>query len=439
MRRFDSKVWFDESPEDHHKIMLNFKIRLLLEGVGHRETKLATTIYGVTDSLTSRLNELACGMQRAEVLRAVCKTMFCRYNYGIFRLLSRPSKHEYIPSPEMDDDTDIERSTLVVALSAGYCELEKQMLESGIGLNFKPRYFETPFQVAIRLDRSSLVRQLLDTGLEARKQPNLHMVLQHAARYGRLDVVNMLMEPKYLMRLYGGDYRKALELALEMDQLEIANIIFKSHAQIQHHRMLQKRDLFWWACRRGWDELVVEMLYAGIDPNNIRFDSDGTSMSAAVVGGHCSTIAILLERGCLVRKFAKDAFSYAAKVGKIEVLEMMLGKDLGLFEPPSRSDTPSVHLAFFAAAEAGRIEVTEFLLHRGFDIDSFQGPVSRSRLLRAVIRAKQLEMLQWLVSRLGMSIAEYPDCQGTMLLDVLKIGRPEMVDFLFEHGMKKQT
>lgn len=417
--------------------MSNFKTRLLLENIrceGQNRSKYATTIHGIADYLVALLSEVSNGVQRTRVLRDVCQTFLVLRRCVFVGLTSQPEK-EYIPYPDKNDDKDIARSSLIVAISAGYYEVVKKMLESGRKLYCKTRYFEMPLQVAIRVGRPCLVKKLLEIGMEEGvHQACRRVALQHAVRYGRVDIVKVLMEPKYQMRFHGNRYNKALEIAVETNHLEIAEFLIVSHEQVQH-TVLRKKELFWWACRRGYDSLVVRMLDAGVDPNTVRFDSDSIPICAAAVGGHCSTMKILFDRGCLLNKFGKDAFCHAAKAGRIEVLEFILRRDeLALFRP---FDRPSMHRAFSAAAQAGQIKVIEFLLDRGFDMNLPEISWCCRRVIRPVVSSNQHEMLRRLISKSGFPLNQYPDSQGNddcPMMDALSYGRPNMVDLLFQLG-----
>lgn len=118
------------------------------------------------------------------------------------------------------------------------------------------------------------------------------------------------------------------------------------------------------------------MLDAGIDAKMIKYiewrgpspcgsivSGSSTALCGAAIGGHSSTVRILLNQGCHIRRFNRDAFECAASVEHFDILK--------IFFESGQDVIPSIHRTFCSAAHAGNTKLTEFLIDHGFNIDLY--------------------------------------------------------------------
>ncbi|KAF4632721.1 hypothetical protein G7Y89_g5406 [Cudoniella acicularis] len=185
------------------------------------------------------------------------------------------------------------------------------------------------------------------------------------------------------------------------------------------------------AARRGCNDLINQILDIGTDANP-EIDRH-SSISAAAEAGHCSTVALLLPRGASPSYRREDALSEAAAGGHLDIINLLY---------PSLTDSDAgerITHAFTAAVGAGSRVSAQYILDRGFDLNSDEMKLRRRFIFDSAIRNLKYDMICWLVLDLGFNINSYGDdfrLEDCSIVDAMLRGDSEVVRLLFQLGAK---
>ena len=404
----------------------------------HGQIAIKVAVHAVADELVSCMIECEHTLDRLDVLQSICKTaLACRGYWKLFYDLEDADEGS-IQTPEESRSQDIQASSFIVALASRYTEVQAEYLRRGFDSNVQTRYFGSPLQIASQYGYCDTVETLLDSGADINQlaYSTRWTALETAAWHGHIDVVRLLLHPKYNLRTSTPNFGEAACKAVKRRHPEIASIILNRNAKIP---LYSQKGLCWLAAKHGYDEIVTKMLDAGLDQNTIN-NGEGTALSGAAENGHCSTVALLLDRGANVRQFSHDAFICAAEGGQLEVLDMMLKRGIDM-EVRNR-----MFQAFVAASIAGQIQAADFLINHGLHIKSPESKGWRYYALWNAMKMNRLDMVRWLFLTLrlcpdGEAEVVDGDHLGTFaktppMVYALDVGTLEMVSLLLELGAK---
>lgn len=314
-----------------------FQLRLI---VGHVESEHYSqdprTVFlrAVVDDLLSHM----AGCEKSEILQSTCNTMLtCHGFWKTCRYLEISDFPSALLGPQ--SAKIIEVSSFIVALASHHTEVQSKFFRDGIGINFPTEFFGFPLGVAARFGYFDTAALLLDSGADVNHDCYAfnRSALEIASWYGHTDVDKVLLDPKYNLDNLSYFSRDATWKAVKRKHPEIATMILNRNPNVDNAK---RRDICMSAARHGYEDLVLQMLDAGVNANingkvyddiiHDKSDDSGTPIFEAAKNGHCSIVALLLDRGAEVEYYGHDAFLGAARAGQIKVLDLMLKRGVDM-------------------------------------------------------------------------------------------------------------
>ncbi|XP_053681913.1 26S proteasome non-ATPase regulatory subunit 10-like [Sabethes cyaneus] len=128
------------------------------------------------------------------------------------------------------------------------------------------------------------------------------------------------------------------------------------------------RFLLHWAALRGRELMVEELLKKAPEQLDAEDDTSATPLILATLGGHLSTVRLLVAKGATVNHRnwqGHSSLQYACSKGHLEIVKHLLeqgGADVNVVD--KRNDTP-----LHRVASQGRVEILKYLLERSAAVD----------------------------------------------------------------------
>ena len=290
---------------------------------------------------------------------------------GLYHLI--PDLHDHSPhrlnKPDMHGITPlhlacIHRHKLVVRALLSIKEIDVNMIDKG---------GRSPLSFAAENGDIHIVRQLLDHGDVQVQHVNAALIF--AAKKSQAEIVEVFLRYKGVdVNVIDTEGRSPLSIVAENGDIHIVRqLLDHSDVQVQH---VNAALIF--AVKKSQVEIVeVFLRYKGVDVNVI--DTEGRSpLSFAAENGDIRIVRQLLDRGDLQVQQVNVALIFAARSGKVEIVEVFLrykGVDV------KESGTIALH----AAACIGAVKVVEVLLKEEMiDINAKTKPSGPSPFLKGV-------------------------------------------------------
>ncbi|KAB8290368.1 hypothetical protein EYC80_010801 [Monilinia laxa] len=261
-------------------------------------------------------------------------------------------------------------NALIAAASHGNIKLMSLILDRGADINALTDYGDTALAIASDTfwkAYPNAVKFLLDRGADV----NLHFSsvgyslggppIQRAAKRGRLEIVQMLVNAGADLNAGAGRAGTALCAAASNGHIEICQLLLNLGADI-HAGGMNGTGLHG-AAEWGHVE-ILRLLLA----NGARIDNDckmwGTALQMAAIQGRLNSFCFLLGKGADIHHiggYHHNVLQASAHGGNVEIVEQCLdsGIDVNI-----RGDG-EVQTPLLAAVQQGHAEVVKLLLDRG--------------------------------------------------------------------------
>ncbi|KAL2825089.1 ankyrin repeat-containing domain protein [Aspergillus cavernicola] len=142
------------------------------------------------------------------------------------------------------------------------------------------------------------VQRVLNTGFRGYSDEGLSSSLCSAARYGREDVLRLLLEEGADNCMEGEYGEPAVEVAVIRGPLNVLAILLEYGQPLEVYPLLGANDLLRLAVDNGHAEMVRFLLEKNVPVNGIsRMGFEGTALMRAVYSGGEEIVHLLLEAG----------------------------------------------------------------------------------------------------------------------------------------------
>jgi ankyrin repeat protein len=257
----------------------------------------------------------------------------------------------------------------------------KLLLEAGAAVSVPDDTGATPLHIAARLGSVELCQLLIETGakINAEGTRNDPGVLHEAAKNGHVEALSLLLEAGAHVDALNRSGHTAFFSAVVKGQEEVATFLLgkKADSRIPGSFWSVSSDM--WletsallpAAASGDHRIVEILLKQGLDVNERIKDT--TPLSAAVWGGHRSTVRLLIDAGADWRwtdSMDRTLVDVATSEGHLDVLRILLDEGLDVdsmaaypSNPGERRKTPLMW-----AILRGDHDVVEVLVQKGANI-----------------------------------------------------------------------
>jgi ankyrin repeat protein len=188
-------------------------------------------------------------------------------------------------------------------------------------------------------------------GSEVKLTPMKATPLMVAVQAGYMEIVKLLQD------------KPPSPAVLLKQSSEIVEMLVKSGASFMQLLHPQEKSPLTWATAMGQTEIVKIFLQHGASPNGV--DQFGCSLLlTAAESGQAAVVKLLLDNGAnLLEASSIPLIFRAAALGHTDVVEVLLGKDIGINDA-YRSET-----LLSKAASGGHLALVKMLISKGADVN----------------------------------------------------------------------
>jgi ankyrin repeat protein len=383
-----------------------------------------------------------------------------RGNGAIVRLLLSHSK------AELNVKGQRRMTPLLLALSRGYAEVVKYLLEAGadvtladeagntalyqaVGrghaeivrlllshskaeLNVKGQRGMTPLLLALRQGYTEVVKYLLEAGADVTLTDEAgNAALHQAAGRGHGAIVRLLLShSKAELNVKGQRGMTPLLLALSRGYAEVVKYLLEAGADVTLVDEAGNTALYQ-AVGRGHVEFVRLLLSRSKAELNVRGQHGMTPLLLALSRGHAEVAKYLLEAGAdvtLADEAGNAALHQAAGRGHGEIVRLLLSHSKAELNVRGECGMTPLLLAL----SQGHAEVVKYLLEAGADV-TLADEAGNTALHQAVGRG-HVEFVRLLLSHSKAALNVRGQGGMTPLLLALSQGHAEVVKYLLEAG-----
>ncbi|MBC8243066.1 MAG: ankyrin repeat domain-containing protein [Verrucomicrobia bacterium] len=243
--------------------------------------------------------------------------------------------------------------------------------------------------------------------------------LHYAVLKSQADAVALLIKSKVDLNAQDGTRRTALDIAFEMDNLEIVQMLVDAGAELQSLADAAKSNHFgivqfhidqgvdfgkpesgsgyalMYAITNDHVEMYKLLLKHGAKPTHSDEERSWNALSSAVWKRNPGTVQLLIDHGADVNhldQYGENVLAQAVVTGNREVVELLIDNGINVNQSSKRGWTPLGH-----AAHYGLAEMVELLIQRGAKVNPGTKHAD-SPLMRALYRGDQ-DWRKWLVKQ----------------------------------------
>ena len=281
--------------------------------------------------------------------------------FGDFASVNKLLKQGANPNARANDRTG--RSAVILAAAAGHVDIVEALLESEAKVDERDKTGHTALNWAAMRRRTQVAEILLNKGGDINTQNNNGVSPVHYAIGTRnIPMLKLLVANNANLEVEGSENKMTpLLLAIELDDIESLNILFKEGVKVN----TSNRDNFsplMAAAEKGQNQ-IVQMLLSRNAEINAQDNRHLTVLIYAADNMHVETMKLLLAAGADTN--ARDikgrtAVMRAATQGYAEVIRILYANGADVNAPDSYQRT-----ALMLAAAAGQQDAVKVLLESG--------------------------------------------------------------------------
>ncbi|XP_038064294.1 transient receptor potential cation channel subfamily A member 1-like isoform X2 [Patiria miniata] len=298
--------------------------------------------------------------------------MACATGHQTFiQCLLQSASQQGLKSQDLLMDTDNEMKTVLhIAVSNGYLELARFLVDSGADVNAQNELGQTPLHLTAVVGNTDMAELLLDFGASIKKGDNdLMTPLHRAAMYNRLSMVQLLLDKGANINAREKDDFTPLLCACWRGHGEIVNLLIRRGANLRLHDHEQKTCLHW-SVEMGHVEIVKSLFEAG-GPLMLGFQdrTDQTVLHYAAEIANVELLNLLLDKGAKADTRdidEKTPLHIASQFGHLACVEILLKHCPNLLN----ADDVDGMTPLLLASHNGHPNIVRFLLDTGADIAS---------------------------------------------------------------------
>ncbi len=258
--------------------------------------------------------------------------------------------------------------------------------------------------------------------------------LMVAAKYGRTEMVSLLLDYGADIDISDADGEKALLYAAEKGHAEVISLLIEKEANI-HAENLDGYTVLTFKVIEGNIAMVKQLLELGANVNIV--DSDGkTPLLLAAEKGHAEIFALLLDAGADIH--AKDGYGntvlmYVAGGGNVTIMQKLLTPKLDVNVNVSNKLGTT---ALMCALNEGHVEVASMLIDAGASVhavDKFGKTV-----LKGAIILRNVAIVEKLLA-LGVDVNAGPKNSRTALTLAVICDQIDILKVLLKHGARVEN
>ena len=347
------------------------------------------------------------------------------YNY-------KPEVVELLLSQGVKIEEDIKRKVLHWACKWRHIKVVRQLINKGVNLEEKDEGGKTPLELAIEdnLEKPEVVGLLLEHGVKVEENVQ-QKVLHWACRNGHAAVVQQLINEDVNLEKKDEWGNTPLEISIESAKFEIAELLLSRGVKIEED---DKRQVLYWACRRGHVKVVQRLINEGV--NLEEMDEWGrTPLEISIESANPLVVELLLDRGVkLEENFKLKIYHWACKYKHANVIQQLINKCVNCEENLKEQDVGGkTPLELAIELYLDEPEVMELLL----DQEEIKEDDKRQVLYWAC-RKGQVKVVQQLLeySIFEENLKEMDEWGKTPLEVAIENDNPLVVELLLDQGVK---
>ncbi|MBZ8179093.1 ankyrin repeat domain-containing protein [Oscillatoria salina] len=283
----------------------------------------------------------------------------------------------------LDNGTDIDlednqgATPLMLTVQHNFLNLAELLINRGANVNYnlEDKDKVSPLYTAVIRKHNEIANLLLARG--AVFDPH------SATFFGKIEVIQDYLEQGGNVNLLGYRDVTLLQMAAWNNQLEIAQLLIDSGAEVNDQDKYGRTPLHFAASNSDADKLVEFLIERGAELNvvargNLIFDGDGKTRHGTplhiAVGYNCLNIAeILINQGADVNARCNDLGgdtplhdAVSGRIARFDVVELLIanGADVNAYEK-FQGKTPLHEVAYW-----GHIDIAELLIVNGAKVNS---------------------------------------------------------------------
>lgn len=288
----------------------------------------------------------------------------------------------------------------------------------------------TALTLAANLDNSEIVHLLIEKGADVNMRDSSGSTAMIFAAWNKnSEIIQVLVENGAKLDTVDDNGLCALHYAAVSGSVECVRVLLTAGANQDLLTEYTGCSPLFLASDRGHTEIVRLLLGNGANPE-IKTTEHETPLCAAIAGYHVEVVSILLENGAdytaVIHHSALVPSVFAASLGHIRILEVLLGYGVDISLP-----TPSGITPLMGASKALQLDTMRFLLDKGADVTAIDNR-GRSVLFYAAERGGSDAMKLLLSS--GADIFATDNDGWTVLHFAAFRGHADVVHVLLEAG-----
>ncbi len=283
-------------------------------------------------------------------------------------------------------DDDGNRRALYFASLEGQDKIVKLLIEFGVDINTKSKYFPTPLEAAAGKGYINTVKLL------TQNRAKIGEGVIEASLHGHLEVAKLLIAKGADVNTKNKYSETALNFATEKGHKDIVELLMQNGADITAKNKYGA-NLVHSAASSGNMELVKLFLDKGVNWNAKSYNQKGI-LHFAVHGGNVEIVKLFLDKGADVNHADKNKYlplTEACIRDSVDIARLLIDNGTKVNGPKKDSEKPLYH-----AVRAGKVKIAKLLIEKGAEISPKKVP-SCFMPIHAAISHDKIDCLELLI------------------------------------------